>query len=282
MPLFTTRLPAKRSRARKKVRRRLIGGGLASVVSLLLIGANPPPQVEGPASPTPTGSAPEATSQMDEPLRLIVKARKAYQAVKDYSCVLVKREQISGRLQPENVIAMKIRTAPFSVALDWMAPRELVGQEAAYVAGTNKGQMRVHPKGVAGLVGWMSVDVRDPRVMEHSRHLITEAGLGNMIERYAASFEADKKDPRVKVTVADFDYDKRHCTRIEVIRPDARQGGPVFYRALVYFDKETHLPIRTECYDRPRVAGSDGELVEMYSFTNLRLNVGLGDETFKR
>jgi hypothetical protein len=49
---------------------------------------------------------------------------------------------------------------------------------------------------------------------------------------------------------------------------------------VVYFDKESNLPIRVECYDWPHRAGEAGELVEVYSYVNLKLNVGLADEVF--
>jgi hypothetical protein len=40
------------------------------------------------------------------------------------------------------------------------------------------------------------------------------------------------------------------------------------------------LPIRLEFYDWPRQAGDPGQLVEVYSFANMRINIGLGDDVF--
>ncbi|MFL5243596.1 MAG: DUF1571 domain-containing protein [Gemmataceae bacterium] len=269
-------------RFRRKNQQRLWCGGLASLLGIaLMAGANPP---ENPPR-SPAGSASsgkEKNPTWDGPLRLIDDARASYKNVKDYTCTLIKREQINGKLQPENVIAMKIRKEPFSVSLSWQAPRDLVGQEAAYVAGRNKGMMRVNPKGVVGIFGWQTIAVDDPRVMEHSRHLITDAGIGNMVERFAKAYTADSKSASVKMSLADYEYDKKKCTCVETMRPDARPGTGEYYRCLVYFDKQTHLPIRCECYDRPRTRGSEGDLVESYSFANLKLNVGLGEESFKR
>ena len=49
----------------------------------------------------------------------------------------------------------------------------------------------------------------------------------------------------------------------------------------MYFDKENHLPIRVENYDWPRNRGdANGPLTESYSYADLRLNVGVSDETF--
>ena len=101
---------------------------------------------------------------MDAPLRLIHEAQQAYRNVQDYTCLLVKRERTNGRLPPENVMEMKVRTQPFSVYLRWLQPRTEAGQEVCYVAGRNNGKMRVHPKGMLGSVaGFISLDPNDPR-----------------------------------------------------------------------------------------------------------------------
>jgi hypothetical protein len=50
-------------------------------------------------------------------------------------------------------------------------------------------------------------------------------------------------------------------------------------RGVLYFDRQTHLPIRAEWHDRPR-GGGEGELREVDAYTQMRLNVGLGDADF--
>ena len=81
--------------------------------------------------------------------------------------------------------------------------------------------------------------------------------------------------------VSDYEFNKRPCTRVETIHPDNRGKHFLTYRSILYFDKETKLPIRIEAYDWPKQGGSpDGELLEVYSYINLRFNTGLGDEAF--
>ncbi|HTU18141.1 MAG TPA: DUF1571 domain-containing protein, partial [Gemmataceae bacterium] len=72
----------------------------------------------------------------------------------------------------------------------------------------------------------------------------------------------------------------RRCTRVETIHPTNADGHFLYYRDVLYFDKETHLPIRLEFYDWPRADGDPGQIVEEYGFANMRLNVGLGDDVF--
>jgi hypothetical protein len=260
---------------------------LAAVAALMVVsGANPPSAAppskdSAPAATVVSTAPPAAESPFDEPLRLIAEARKAYQDVKDYRCTFIKRERLNGTLQPENIIAMQFRAKPFSVFLDWQAPREMVGQQACYVAGRNDGKMRVHTTGVAGVLGFMTIDLNDSRVTDNSRHSITEAGFGNLIDRFAACWETARKQGKAEVKVGLYEYNKRRCLRIETTQPDGKTAPDGVWRSVLYLDKETHLPVRCECYGAPRNVAKEGELIEMYSFVNVQANVGLADDVFK-
>ncbi len=248
--------------------------GLAALLVLAAtILAQQPYPARDPAAP------PTAPSVMDEPLRFMQLARQSYQEVRTYTCLLVKRERLRAQLEADQLIRMRVRSQPFSVYLRWQEPRQMAGQESCYVAGRNNNMMRVHAVGLAGIAGWVTLDPRDPRVLEHSRHTITEAGIGNLIERYGRRWEEERKLNQTQVRMGSFNYDNRLCRRVETIHPP---GGPfTFYRSLVYFDTATHLPIRVENYDWPRQRGNpDGELAEMYSYADLHLNVELGDAAF--
>ena len=231
--------------------------------------------VQQPAPPSGDTVAP-----LDEPLRLIAEARQVMREIGDYSCVLIKRERIGGQMMPENVIALKVRARPFSVYMRWQDPQEQDGQEACFVAGKNGNKMRVHPNGGLALLGWVTLDQRDPRALKTTRHAIAEAGLSNLIERYAAAWGAERSLGQTQVQLAEYEYNKRCCTRVEVAHPARTLGQYEYFRTVIYFDRETKLPIRVECYDYPRRADDPGELIEVYSYINLRCNVGLGDETF--
>ena len=50
----------------------------------------------------------------------------------------------------------------------------------------------------------------------------------------------------------------------------------------MYFDKELKLPVRVEVYDWPTPNGNPkGELLECYSYINLKFNLGLTDAAFE-
>jgi hypothetical protein len=271
-------------------KRRLGYLGLTCTVGVLLVSGAAPPsappdqsEMSAPrlaAAGPPTAPKPQA-APMDEPLRLITEARKSYQDVRDYACLLVKRERIRGQMQPESVIVMKVRNKPFSVYLRWQGPKAMAGQEACFVEGKNDGKMRVHTNGILGAVGWVSLDLNDPRIRQNSNHSINEAGIGKLIERMVRSWTMEKEMNVTRVSIAEYEYNNRRCTRVQTMHPDNRSGKFVSYRTVMYFDKENHLPIRIETYDWPRQGGpADGDMMEVYSFVNLQLSVGLGDDVF--
>jgi hypothetical protein len=234
-------------------------------------------QAQTSTAPTPT----PPSSPLDSPLRVMLEAREAYKQVKDYTCTFVKREQVRGQLLPENVIQMKVRSQPFSVYLRWQKPQSMEGQEACYVVGKNNGQMRVHSVGLLGVVGWVSLDTNDARAMENSRHTITEAGIGNLIEKYITRYETEKALNRTVVKMAEYEFNKRRCFRIETIHPNSKPGDFYSYRAVIFVDKETKLPVRSEAYDWPKEGGRpDGDLLECFSYVQMQTNVGLGDDAF--
>lgn len=218
---------------------------------------------------------------MDQPLTLATAAKQNYDKLQDYTCTFLKQDRVRGRLEPDNIIALKCRTKPFSVHLRWLAPRSLSGQEVCYVAGRNNGLMKVRSAGLLGTVGFISMSPSDPRAMESNRHPITDVGIGHLIDTLVANWEMERQVGKTEVQIADFEYNKRPCTRVETIHADRTAANFYAYRCVTYFDKANHLPIRFEAYDWPRPGGPpQGDLLECYGYIDLRLNTGLGDGAF--
>src|SRR5207244_10188808 len=130
--------------------------------------------------------------------------------------------------------------------------------------------------------GCVSLDVNDKRVFENSRHNILEAGIGNLLDQTIKLWEVERRVNKTQVKVAEYDFNNRRCIRIETLRPERRQEY-YCYRSLLYLDKDSKIPIRSECYDWPRQGGPpDGELLESFSFVDLRFNVGLTEREFDK
>jgi hypothetical protein len=191
---------------------------------------------------------------------------------------------VRGKLEEQSIMQFKMKTEPFSVYMKWLAPRDAVNQEVAFVMGKNNNKMRVKSNrlGEGKLLGFMSIDPNDPRVLERSRHNILEAGIGNMIDQNIAYLEKNRVAGQAKVEIGEAKYNDRDCIRIEVASTQ-RSAGAYCYRTVLYLEKASKLPIRLENYDWPQAGGNpSGELIEMFSYVNLRFNVGLTNEEFAK
>jgi hypothetical protein len=253
----------------------LLGGVFFLLFATILKGQQP--QIRSTAPPVE-----DAATAADQAIAILARAEQAYAGVKDYACTFVKRERLRGQLQPDNVIDMRVRTQPFCVYMRWMSPRDFEGQEACYVSQGNKGTLRAKSAGFSGVVGFMTLDLRDPRVMQNNRHTINEAGIGNLIARLKPRWESARQTGTTKFQLSEYTYNQRPCIRVETTHSRPTGGAYDVNRTVVYFDRENHLPIRVENYDWPRAAVSAGnDLLESYSYANLRLNPGLPDATFR-
>jgi len=220
------------------------------------------------------GPAKDGDSPREQALRLLGEARQAYQSVQDYRCTLAMREQVGGQLQSEQIMAMEFRGQPFSVHFRWQQPASKIGQEVFYVAGKNRGKMRVRPAGGLGsLVRFLSVSPNSASVRENSRHTITEAGLGNMLEQFCRAWE-QKTAEEVEVLLSDAIVDGKPCRRLEVRLVGSEESAD-WRRSVLFIEQEARLPLRVEYYD------PQGELLEESTYLNLRINMGLADESFE-
>lgn len=222
-------------------------------------------------------------SPLDPAIGLITEACQRFKSVQDYECRLIKQERVNGKLLPEGAAIMKVRNNPLSIYLQCESPASDRGVQVCYVANKNHGKMRVHPNGLFGVFGFVSVNLRDPRALEKNRHCITEAGLGNLLETTACSWAMERRLNKTQVEMADDIINGRACTRIVTVHPDRNAGSFYGYRCVLWIDKETLLPVGAETYDWPRPGSpAGGDLLERYRFVDIRCNIGLGDSVFAR
>lgn len=249
--------------------------GLVGLLALLLCDLALSPSARG------QSASAENTTDLDRALALLNEARRHFRNVRDYECRLLKQERVNGILLPQSALTMKVRNEPFSIYLRCEGPGADKGLEVCYVAGRNRGMMRVHPNGFLGLFGFQSLDPRDPRALEKNRHCITEAGLGNLLESTARCWDRERRLNKTLVRIADEELNGRTCTRIETIHPDRNAGDYYGYRCVLWLDKATHLPAGAETYDWPRPgSAAGGDLLEWYRYLDLRWNIGLGEDAF--
>ena len=201
--------------------------------------------------------------------------------IKDYSCTVVKRERIDGKLNPHEYMFAKIRHEPFSVYLYFLAPDSVKGQEVIYVEGANDGNMLAHAgSGVRALVGTVSVKPQSTIAMQGNRYAVTEIGVENLARRLVEVAEHDKQFGECEVNFyPNAKVNGRVCTCVQVVHPVPRRNFR-FHLARVFIDDEYTIPVRYEAYDWPTETGGQPVLMEEYTYMNMKINNGFTDADF--
>ncbi len=238
-----------------------------------------------PATVAKTAAEPAALPnqvQKADPLgAMLLDAKTAYGKLRDYTCVFTRQERLNGVLGAEQVAAMKMRVKPQSIALRFARPESVAGMEELYVSGTRTGKMKYRPAGAKGINGFQLISLDDPKVLADTRHPITEAGFAATIDRLIAIANREKAlGNNLEVYTSDFQFAGKTVTRYEVLARRAH-AHRYAYRVLVYVDKETKLPVRFEAYEAPKPGTTVGDLLEAYSYTDVKFNVGLGESAFE-
>jgi hypothetical protein len=231
------------------------------------------------ASAPGAGRSSSATDAITQARKAIAECQERYRHVDDYTCTFVKRERIDGRLTSPHMMTMKARTSPNSLYFKFQQPNR--GREAIYIHGRNNGRIVAHDVGLGKFfAGTMHLDPKGSMAMEENRHPVTEAGIGCLIDTVARRWATELSPGESVVTLHhDVRVSDRPCTMIESVHP---RRGPelLFHKVKLYVDNEHGLPIRFEAFDWPRSPGAAPELVEEYSYLELKTNVGLRDHDF--
>jgi len=202
------------------------------------------------------------------------------EAIEDYSAVLVKRERIGGEVGDYQKMFIKVRHRPFSVYLHFLSPANLREQEVIYVEGQNEGKMWARGTGVRSVFGTVSLQPDGVLAMQGNRYPITEIGILNLVRRLIEVAEADTKYGECEVKYYQgAKVGDRVTTCIEVVHPVPRRNFR-FHLARVFVDDELNIPIRYESYSWPTTPGGAPELIEEYTYLDLKLNVGFTDADF--
>ncbi len=201
--------------------------------------------------------------------------------IQDYSAVMVKRERIGDRLNDPEYMFIKVRHKPMSVYMYFLEPASLKGQEVIWVEGQNDGKMWAHPGGLRNkLIGTVSLDPTGLIAMQGNRYPVTEIGVLNLVRRLIEVGEQDTQYGECEVKFFEgAKINDRVCTCIQVVHPVARRNFR-FHLARIYVDKELNIPIRYESYDWPRESGGKPQLIEEYTYLNVKINNGFTDEDF--
>jgi hypothetical protein len=201
--------------------------------------------------------------------------------VADYSATVVKHERVDGKLNDYEHMFVKIRHKPFSVYMYFLAPTKIKGQEVLYVDGANNNNMWAHTVGIKDkMFGKVLIKPDGPIAMSGQRYPLTELGILNLTRRLVQVAEQDIKYGECEVKFfKGAKINNRVCTCIDVMHPVPRRNF-LFYKARIFVDDELNVPVRYEAWEWPKEPGGEPELIEEYTYLNLKLNNGFTDADF--
>ena len=214
---------------------------------------------------------------LDPAIRLAKASQEGFKAIKDYEAEFLKKELV-GNEMVNHRIHLKLREKPFSVYMHFLEAHQ--GREVIYVEGQNGGNLLAHEGGVKALAGTFTLEPTCETAMQGNRYPITLVGmsnlLGKIIQQWEASLQFDDVDvkffPNAKLGNVE-------CKAIQTTIPTPRNGVE-FHMTRLYLDKANNLPVRLEQYGFPQ--GGKPPLIEEYSYTNVKTNVGLTDADFDK
>ncbi|HEV3302420.1 MAG TPA: DUF1571 domain-containing protein [Planctomycetaceae bacterium] len=226
---------------------------------------------------------PKKDPKKEHPLTPFMKiakgSRDAIASVHDYEALFTKRELV-GRTMFTGQMQMKFRQQPFSVYLKFVDAN--AGREVIYAGPRYRNQLQAHepPGGLRSLVGTVSLDPRSPTAMAEGRHPITQIGMQKMLDALIDLWQGEMKYgecdcqfyPNAKLQGTD-------CQVCEVTHPTPRRQF-LFHRTRLFIDKKTNFPVRIEQWGFPVGGSGDPPLIEEYTYTDIKTNVGLTESDF--
>lgn len=205
--------------------------------------------------------------------------------IRDYRCILVKRERIKGELGEHEYMFTKVRNrqfkdgkqvVPFSVYMYFLKPTHMKGREVIYVEGQNNGKLCAHEGGTKGKflpTVWLQPD--SMLAMQGQLYPITDVGIENLVLKLLERGERERQFSDVEVTFKkDARVNDRVCTVLEIRHP-TRRPEYEFYFAQVFIDDELGIPIRYVAFGWPEGGSAEPPVLEEYTYLKLEINVGL-------
>lgn len=220
----------------------------------------------------------EAVLRNDPPRFLQMCLDRYDREVHGYSCTLQKRERVSGKLLPVEVVEAHFREKPFSVSMNWKKGAGRA-QKTLYVEGENQNRMLARPAGLLSFVGVVAKDVNSPEIKAAGRYTITEFGMKlGTLRTLKPMIEARKRNALHVNYEGIFhvpETGNRRCYKLVRKPYDPPEDGGV-NELTVYIDVDTWLQVGSVLKD------AGGQLIAEYYFRDIRLNPSFAANQFSK
>lgn len=205
----------------------------------------------------------------------ILKIARRVRRLRDYTMIMFKRERVGGTLKPREKVFLKFRH-PFSAYMRWIKPAK--GRQVLFVLGKNNNKLKVRDPSsfFARLAGTINLSPTGSLAMRGNRHSIYKLGMNNLMKLVSKQIKRYEKRGDMKELVHEgyqtYGKEKIGCLRMR--GPKSKSAGYYAYKTRLCWDENRMIPTRVTSWDWK------GRLVEDYSYSNIRLNVGLTDMDF--
>ncbi|WP_236624840.1 DUF1571 domain-containing protein [Rhodopirellula sp. SWK7] len=225
-------------------------------------------------------------------IELAEQAKKKFETEVDgYTCLLVKRETIDGKLESTKYIRLKIRERrtngeqliqPQCIYGKFLKPKDVAGREVLYVENERDGDVLVRRGGTRLPNLTLEINPEGRLAKQESNYSFVQTGIRPMIEQILDRMQSQIDPSNVKIRFyADAKVDGRPCQHIEVNQIERRPDS-AYQVAKVYVDEELKLPVFFSSYAWPDEPGEDPVLQEQYAITQINLTPNLTDLDFDR
>lgn len=218
-------------------------------------------------------------------LDLLIESARRLQRHDDYICRFRRQERVDGDLLDAEEVVLSIRHEPFSASMYW--PES--GRHVVWVDGQHGGKMLVNVGGGSWFLSRLKIAPDSPTVMAEARYPITQVGLLNLTRRVMKYRQRDmtlaEGTQQWRLEVGE-ELNGHDCYKFTILYDDPKTE-PVYRKTLLYFDRETLLPVCVRTFGWPQdVPGADPEarddqtLLEDYVYHDVQFDQGLTDEDF--
>lgn len=209
--------------------------------------------------------------------------------VNDYTAVLIKRERIADELGDNEFMFIKVRNrkvsgdkvvVPFSVYLAFLKPASVKGREVIYVENANEGKLIAHEGGMKRVLGTHRLEPDGYLAMAGQKYPLTDIGLENLLVKLIEKGERDRQYGHCHVKLeGGAKVGGRDCSILEVMHAEKKPHYE-FHKAQIFMDNEWKIPVRYAAFNWPENNESEPEVIEEYTYQNVKINVGLTDKDF--
>ncbi|MCA9055982.1 MAG: DUF1571 domain-containing protein [Planctomycetaceae bacterium] len=204
-----------------------------------------------------------------------------FRDIDSYKFTLTRQERVGGDLLPPQVMDVKLRHAPFSLYMKWLAGEGagVKGRQLLFVEGQNDDKLIILPGGLAGrLTGALELSLDDPLVTAEARHPANECGLLRLAETVLGHHVKDLEHGCHGVQCEFHDnqvFNERPCY-LFMATYESPERSPTYRKVAMYIDKELSMPICINNYtwgnDIPPEELDQLTLVEAYSYSDITID----------